>query len=255
MRVEDFSSKELQQGYRQEANGAWTCASCGKQFEAGEVFPIEGRFYTAERAVELHVQAEHGDRFSQLLTQECKYLNLTENQQALLALFYEGYSDKEVAAKLNLSPSTVRHQRFMFRERAKAAKLYLGIWGMVEKTKKTALIEVHEGAKMVDERYVITEEEQDKILQNVFYSLEPLRLKVFSSKEKKKIVILRRLAQEFQPGKLYTEKEINEILKAVYSDFATLRRYLIEYGHLSRTDDCKSYWAGAGLKPEAGQNQ
>ena len=80
------------------------------------------------------------------------------------------------------------------------------------------------------------------LFRSVFESLEPLKLKVFSSKEKKKIVILRKLAEQFQPGRKYTEKEVNEILGAVYDDYAMLRRYLIEYGYMERTKDCSSYW-------------
>ena len=87
-----------------------------------------------------------------------------------------------------------------------------------------------------------TEEENQKILNNVFESLDPLRLKVFSSKEKKKIATLRRISAEFESGREYSEKEVNEILTAIYPDFATLRRYLIEYGYLSRTKDCRIYW-------------
>jgi len=95
---------------------------------------------------------------------------------------------------------------------------------------------------MVDERYEITEEESRKILENVFSSLEPLRLKVFSKKEKKKIVILRKVAEQFESGKQYSEPEVNAILKEIWEDFATMRRYLIEYGYLDRTKDGKTYW-------------
>lgn len=95
---------------------------------------------------------------------------------------------------------------------------------------------------MVNERYVLTEDEYQKILGNVFESLDPLRLKVFSSKEKKKVATLRRISDEFISGWQYSEKEINAILKEIYPDFATLRRYLVEYGHLARTADCRVYW-------------
>lgn len=36
--------------------------------------------------------------------------------------------------------------------------------------------------------------------------------------------------------------EVNEILKAIYSDFAILRRYLIDYGFMERSRDCTKYW-------------
>jgi hypothetical protein len=95
---------------------------------------------------------------------------------------------------------------------------------------------------MVDQRYEITEAENQKILSHVFYSLEPLKLKVFSSKEKKKIVILRRIAEQFEKNKQYTEKEVNSILVDIFEDYCTIRRYLIEYGYMGRTKDGRAYW-------------
>ena len=61
-------------------------------------------------------------------------------------------------------------------------------------------------------------------------------------KEKKKVVILRAIAQEFEQGKTYTERQVNEILKEIFPDYVTLRRYLIEYGYLRRTRDGSAYW-------------
>ena len=38
----------------------------------------------------------------------------------------------------------------------------------------------------------------------------------------------------FEPGRTYTEGEVNERLMAVYDDYTALRRYLVEDGHLKR---------------------
>lgn len=245
--LDNLAPQALMSGLTEE-NGTYTCVYCGKVFERGEVFPIGERFFTAQRAAELHA-AEHNDALQQIFEAGGKALSLTENQKTLLTLFAEGKRDAEIAKELNVTASTVRHQRFMFRERAKGAKLFLAAWAIAEEgrnQKKNAaedtLLVPHEGAKMVDERYVITEEENQKILENVFESLEPLRLKVFSKKEKKKIVILRRVAAQFELNRQYTEPEVNAILKAIWDDFATMRRYLIEYGYLDRTKDGKTYW-------------
>ncbi|WP_236719720.1 DUF2087 domain-containing protein [Neobacillus mesonae] len=32
------------------------------------------------------------------------------------------------------------------------------------------------------------------------------------------------------------------MLKSIYADFATIRRYLIEYGFMDRSKDCMKYW-------------
>jgi hypothetical protein len=93
------------------------------------------------------------------------------------------------------------------------------------------------------EKFDITPEEEEKILRNVFSSLEPLKLKVISSKAKNKSVIFHKIAQQFEKDKKYTEMEINGILKQIYpADFSTLRRSLIEMGYMERKSDGSEYW-------------
>lgn len=41
---------------------------------------------------------------------------------------------------------------------------------------------------------------------------------------------------------MYSEREVNRILKRIYEDYANLRRALIEYGFIDRTNDGSSYW-------------
>lgn len=89
----------------------------------------------------------------------------------------------------------------------------------------------------------VTPEEEEKILNNVFSSLEPLKLKVISSKAKKKAVIFKKIAGQFEKGKHYTETDINGILKLIYpEDYSTLRRGLIELGYMDRKSDGSDYW-------------
>ncbi|MEA4824026.1 MAG: DUF2087 domain-containing protein [Clostridiaceae bacterium] len=226
-----------------EEDGAYTCVVCGKAFREGEIYPVGERLLDARHAAAAHAREEQERRFCGLLALADK---LTENQKALLALIREGFSDREIAARMGVAQSTVRNQRFQFRERAKAARVMLALWEMATEEKmepaEQTLVPVHEGAKMVDDRFVITEAEEKKILASVFESMEPLRLKVFSAKEKKKVVTLRRIAEEFERGRHYTEPDVNEILEAIYEDYVTLRRYLVEYGYMGRTRDCSDYW-------------
>jgi len=102
--------------------------------------------------------------------------------------------------------------------------------------------EIHANARMVDERYMATADEAKKIIETYFLSLEPLVLKAFPPKEKKKLVILREISKQFEKGRRYDEKEINRIIKSIYGDHTTIRRYLIEYRFLERTTDGGEYW-------------
>lgn len=244
MNLDELSLEDLKKGYTAE-NGVYTCVSCGEVFQTGEIYPIKGHFWDALRAIEWHIKCEHPDYLQQLVNQSSKYNTLTENQRSLLEAFAKGISDKDIAKQFDISPSTVRQQKFIFREKAKQAKLYLAIYESVfsdERKGEESIMQIHDSAKMIDDRYVITEEEKQHILQTAFSSLEPLRLKALSPKEKKKVVILSKIAEQFDAGKQYTEKEINQVLSSIHEDYVTLRRYLIEYGFLGRLKDGSKYW-------------
>lgn len=246
MDTENLTLQELTQGYTyQEEAGAYQCTVCGQTFYKSEVYPENGHYYKAKRAITLHLQQQHSDYTTSLLQNDTRYNTLTENQKTLLGHFAAGLPDKEVAKQMGTSLSTVRHQKFMFREKAKQAKLYLAMYQRVFAAKPAddnAIMPIHAHARQVDERYVITEQERQKILNSVFESLEPLKLKVFPPKEKKKVVILTQIAKQFEPEKTYTEKQVNAIIKDVFDDYVTLRRYLIEYGFLGRTNNGAEYW-------------
>lgn len=244
--IDKLSVQELKKGYRFDADiNSYICNICRKTFEIGEIYSFDNRFFEASRAINIHVQAEHGDNFKQLLYTESKYNTFTDNQKELLSLIYSDLSDKEIAKKLGVSPSTVRHQRFTFREKAKQAKMYLAIYEQVIEKKSSAeemIVPVHSNATMVDDRYITTEKEKNQILKTAFESLSPLRLKTFPKKEKKKVVILAKIAEQLEGGKRYSEKELNQILKEIYDDYVVIRRYLVDYGLMERTNDCKEYW-------------
>ena len=110
------SLDELKNGYvLDEKAGAYRCMACEKTFPIGEVFSMEERFFDAPHAVEKHVKSAHGGSFAQLLGDQGKYNNLTEKQRGMLARFAAGRSDGELAKELGLSPSPVRHLKFVFR--------------------------------------------------------------------------------------------------------------------------------------------
>ena len=246
MDIDNLSIEEIKNGFRYDTeSNSYICNTCRKVYEVGEIYLFDGRFFEASRAIKIHITLEHEDYFKELLYLESKYNTLTENQKELLNLMYSIESDKEIANCLNISQSTVRHQRFMFREKAKQAKLYLSIYEKVMDRKRLAddsIVAVHNNATMVDDRYLVTEKEKEEILENVFYSLSPLKLKTFSRKEKKKVIILSKIAEQLDPSKRYSEVELNTVLKSIYKDYAVIRRYLVDYGFLERTKDSKEYW-------------
>jgi hypothetical protein len=56
----------------------------------------------------------------------------------------------------------------------------------------------------------------------------------YPAQHSKRLVLLRWLAGHFELGRTYPEREVNEILAGHSEDYATLRRYLVDYGYLAR---------------------
>ncbi|NVD85041.1 DUF2087 domain-containing protein [Enterococcus faecium] len=67
------------------------------------------------------------------------------------------------------------------------------------------------------------------------------QLKQIPKKEKYKLLVFDYLHKKFEFDREYTEKEINLTLKTIYPDFAILRRFLVDYGYLSRENDGSIY--------------
>ncbi|MDJ0770239.1 MAG: DUF2087 domain-containing protein [Ilumatobacter sp.] len=64
----------------------------------------------------------------------------------------------------------------------------------------------------------------------------------------KRLVVLQRLALEFDIGRRYVEPDVNEILGAFNPDWSSLRRYLVDEGFLDRdhADGQNVYWRSGG---------
>jgi biotin operon repressor len=62
------------------------------------------------------------------------------------------------------------------------------------------------------------------------------------TQRKKRDVILRYLAQKFEPGRVYTEREVNQLLVDYHDDVATLRRELVSTNPRLLTRENGRYW-------------
>jgi DNA-binding transcriptional ArsR family regulator len=83
----------------------------------------------------------------------------------------------------------------------------------------------------------ITDAQDRDVLKNY---LDGERLTTIPSSRKKLMVVLRWLADQFEYGRRYPEKEVNAIINRHHMDHATLRRELIGYELLRREKGI--YW-------------
>jgi len=81
------------------------------------------------------------------------------------------------------------------------------------------------------------------------------KLKVFISggqvampaKQARRRLLLDVIAQAFEPGVRYDERRVSLFLGAIHSDYAALRRYLVDEQFLSRAGG--EYWRSGGTVP------
>ena len=63
----------------------------------------------------------------------------------------------------------------------------------------------------------------------------------------KRRILLGEVSQLFEPGIRYPEREVNDLLGALFGDYAALRRYLVDEGFLDRAGGV--YWRIGGPVP------
>src|SRR5690349_22509267 len=75
-------------------------------------------------------------------------------------------------------------------------------------------------------------QENERILDNFVDAAG--RLMSIPVQRKKRLAVLRWLVEDFQPGRLYEEAEVNRVIARRHEDFAALRRYLVDEEMMQR---------------------
>src|SRR5215472_9829403 len=70
------------------------------------------------------------------------------------------------------------------------------------------------------------------------------RIEAMPAKRSRRLLLLDEVAQVFEPGVRYPEREVNRVLGDMFSDFAALRRYLVDEQLMERADG--EYWRIGG---------
>jgi hypothetical protein len=67
------------------------------------------------------------------------------------------------------------------------------------------------------------------------------KLTVIPAKRGTRRLVLATLAAQFEAGRDYSEDEVNRLLVAIFADFCTLRRALVDEGFLTRSATGSAY--------------
>lgn len=150
---------------------------------------------------------------------------------------------EELAAILNLNPATISHHLSQLVEvgllslkKDQYYHTYSLIGDVLEKTLGEMMRLPRDGltADVEEDAY------RNKVVATFF---KQGRLVQIPSQLKKQQIILEKLAQEFEPGREYTEREVNQALIEFHDDVAYLRRSLIDHGFMNREKGI--YWRAA----------
>ncbi|HQV62941.1 MAG TPA: metalloregulator ArsR/SmtB family transcription factor [Anaerolineales bacterium] len=159
-------------------------------------------------------------------------------------LAQQPYSVEELAALLDLKPSTVSHHL------AKLAQIglvsaktesYYNVYQLDEKaleTKSRNLFSQENLAASVAD--VDADAYDNKVVKD--YVRKDGSLKTIPAQRKKLEAVLRYIVKAFEVNKRYSEKKVNEILSGYHEDTASLRRELVGYGLMKREGGGGEYW-------------
>jgi ArsR family transcriptional regulator len=141
---------------------------------------------------------------------------------------------EELAAILRLNQATISHHlsrladvRLVTSERSQYYQTYSLVAGQLERNLDELVFLPQPGvsARVEEDAY------RAKVLKTFFRRGRLMRL---PAQLKKRQVILEKLAQEFDPGRDYPEREVNQILVDFHDDVASLRRELVGLGFMER---------------------
>jgi predicted transcriptional regulator len=154
------------------------------------------------------------------------------------------YSVEELAALLDLRPSTVSHHLARLAEAGLVsahAESYYNVYRLEEKAleERTRRLLSRE-----DFTSAVAEMDLDGYDRKVIadYTRRDGSLKTIPAQRKKLEAVLRYIVRVFEPGRRYSERKVNEMLGRFHEDTASLRRELVGYGLMQREGGGGAYW-------------
>jgi len=160
------------------------------------------------------------------------------------------YSGEELAALLDLRPSTVSHHLSRLVKAGLVSARAEGYYN---------LYELDRAALERQSRRIFSSEQMTAVTLNMDLDAYDRKvvgdfthpdgsLKEIPAQRKKLEAVLRYVVKAFAPGKGYTEKQVNEALSRYHEDTASLRRELVGSKLMEREAGGVKYWRTEAVK-------
>ena len=170
-----------------------------------------------------------------------KCLSDRSRLQILKSLAMEDMYVERLAERLGLTPPTIS---FHLKKLADAGAVksyktqYYTMYALEKSVFMTSILDhIQEKSDEAELQKQRDEAYRKKVIDTFF---EYGKLKSIPMQKKKERIILEEIVKSFEPGRRYTEREVNIILADFHDDFCTLRRDMIGEKLLAR--DHQIYW-------------
>lgn len=164
-----------------------------------------------------------------------KCLSDKSRLQILKSLVHEDMYVELLAQRLNLAPSTISFHLKKLEESGAVTsrkEQYYNIYSINESIFKSSILDIiREESSEADLQKQREDNYRKKVIENFF---EYGKLKNIPAQRKKRLIVLKEMAKAFEPGREYTEREVNIIIADFHDDFCTLRREMICENILTR---------------------
>lgn len=170
-----------------------------------------------------------------------KCLSDKSRLQILKSLTIEDMDVERLAGRLDLTPATIS---FHLKKLAQAGavtsykKQYYTMYSLCKDVFMTCILDII--SETSDEAAIQAQRDAEyrkRVLESFF---EYGKLKSIPSQRKKERIILEEIAKSFEPGRVYTEREVNIIIADFHDDFCTIRRDMISEKIMDRENG--KYW-------------
>ena len=155
--------------------------------------------------------------------------------QILKSLMQEDMYVERLAKRLNLTPATISFHLKKLEEAGVVTsrkEQYYTMYSICRQIFETKIIDILREESTEDKLQRERDElYRKKVIESFF---EYGKLKSIPSQRKKERIILEEIAKAFEPGKEYSEREVNIIIADYNDDFCTIRRDMISEGLLER---------------------
>lgn len=174
-----------------------------------------------------------------------KCLSDKSRLQILKSLTIEDMDVERLAGRLDLTPATIS---FHLKKLADAGavssykKQYYTMYSLCKDVFLERIIDII--SEQSDEAAVQHQRDADYRRRVIDAFFEYGKLKSIPAQRKKERIILEEIAKAFEPGRIYTEREVNIIIADYHDDFCTLRRDMIGEKIMERENG--TYWLAQG---------